>query len=125
PVPALLQPQDETRGARPPRRRTAGPDPRPAAAGPGPLPVRDRADPPAGEEPGRQDPGQQRNLPSGALPLAGTLRRPRRARPARAPDPAPVPPLSLCLMTVSRLAPEPRGSCDFRLRRPVSCFYRS
>ena len=33
--------------------------------------------PPAGEEPGRQVPGQQRNLPPGSLPLAGTLRRPR------------------------------------------------
>ena len=29
-------------------------------------------------------------LPGRALPLAGRLRRPRRARPARAPDPAPV-----------------------------------
>ena len=85
-LPALLQPQDEARGTRPPRRRTAGPDPRPAAAGRWPLPARDRAVPPAGEEPGREDPGQQRNLPPGALPLAGTLRRPRRARPARAPD---------------------------------------
>ena len=47
-------------------------DPRPAAAGPGPLPVRDRAVPPAGEEPGREDPGQQLHLPAGALPLAGT-----------------------------------------------------
>ena len=28
-------------------------------------------------------PGQQRNLPPGALPLAGTLRRPQRAQPAR------------------------------------------
>jgi len=32
---------------------------------------------------------------------------------------------SLCLMTVLRLAPEPRAGCDFRLRRAVSCFYRS
>ena len=32
---------------------------------------------------------------------------------------------SLCLMTVLRLAPEPFASCDFRLRRAVSCFYRS
>ena len=39
--------------------------------------------------------------------------------------PAPVPARSLCLMTVSLLVLEPRGSCDFRLRRAVSCFYRS
>jgi len=32
---------------------------------------------------------------------------------------------SLCLVTVLRLPPEPRGSCDFRLRRAVSCFYGS
>ena len=36
---------------------------RPAAAGPGRWPGRDRAVPPAREEPGRQDPGQQRHLP--------------------------------------------------------------
>ena len=32
---------------------------------------------------------------------------------------------SLCLVTGLRLAPEPFTSCDFRLRRAVSCFYRS
>ena len=36
-----------------------------------------------------------------------------------------VPARSLCLMTVSRLVPGPFASCDFRLRRVVSCFYRS
>ena len=39
--------------------------------------------------------------------------------------PALVPALSLCLVTVLRLAPGPCGSCDFRLRRAVSCFYGS
>ena len=36
-----------------------------------------------------------------------------------------VPTRSLRLMTVSRLVLRPFASCDFRLRRAVSCFYRS
>ena len=48
--------------------------------------VRNRAVPPPGQEPGREDPGQQLDLPAGALSLAGMLRCPRRARPARASD---------------------------------------
>ena len=51
--------------------------------------------------------------------------RPPRPPVRRGRVPAPVPAPSLCLMTVSRLVPGPRGSCDFRLRRAVSCFYRS
>ena len=49
----------------------------------------------------------------------------RRGRVWAGGDPAPVPAHSLRLMTVLRLAPEPCGSCDFRLRRAVSCFYGS
>ena len=47
----------------------------------------------------------------------------RRRRPAHV-LPARFPQDSLCLVTVLRLAPEPFTSCDFRLRRAVSCFYR-
>jgi integrase len=38
-------------------------------------------------------------------------------------DPAPAPALCSRLVVVSRLAPESRAICGFRLRRAVSCFY--
>ena len=46
----------------------------------GRYPLRDRAVPPDIQEPRRPDAGQQPHLPAGPLPLAGTLRHPRRAR---------------------------------------------
>ena len=60
--------------------------------------------------------------PVGARRMLARAGRTRRPGDREAPR---LPAHSLCLVTVLRLAPEPRASCDFRLRRAVSCFYRS
>ena len=59
------------------------------------------------EEPRRHPPDQHAAPTGGAAPLAGALRHPRRARPAGAPDPAP-------------MAPHPRHPADQPGRPPGS-----
>jgi hypothetical protein len=88
PLPALLQHQDETRGPRSHRRRALRADRRAAAAGAPALPRRrPGAVPPAERQPQRAQAHLQPYLPQRARPLAGSLRHPRRARAARAPNP--------------------------------------
>ena len=64
-LPALLQPEDETRGARPRRRRAGGPDHRPAGARPGPL---------AGRDPGPVPPARRRTSTAPGPVSSGTYR---------------------------------------------------
>ena len=72
----------------------------------------------------RQPPARRRDDPQVDHCRAGSHRHHRRLRPAARLQAPRFPKDSLCLVTVLRLAPEPFTSCDFRLRRAVSCFYR-
>ncbi len=86
-LPPLLQPEDEARGTRAHRRRTGIPHRRPAGTQPVPVARRHPGPVPAPHDQHRRHPARRRrHLPGSALPLAGELRHPRRARQARAPN---------------------------------------
>ncbi len=91
-LPALLQPQDAPRGRRPDRRGTRDRDPRPAAAGRRPLARRTTrtCSRPLTGNAGGQRPMTYYSYRGMLNTWLADLRRPRRTRPARPPDPAPV-----------------------------------